>query len=517
MPNIKLYILAFFPFIISCNDSSVQSVEPVSLTNPINLVNDDFNKALVDFSDTLMLSFYNANNNKLLWLDDSLNLNKKASDLLKFIGDLNAYGLQPAKYFSEKEFSLLSDISKDTLLTSTFIVLACDLMWGNSSFESKQSPFRKPKKNKLNYISGISAKINNSSISDLLENCQPKHSQYISIVNALKVYVKRTGISKNKIKVPSNKQDSANHMKFVAKALLIHGFIDSLMIDDTLLKDAIKEFQFEHGLNQDGVVGRNTSKLLSRSPFDYYLRAVLALDKWRQKERWAEHRIEINIPEYRLRYYEGGHEVRTHKVIVGNIKAQTIEILDSVEYLVVYPYWYVPRSIINNEMLPKARKDSSYFRRKGFELLSGRTVINSDNINYNKAFRYTVRQKGGSSNALGLVKFIFPNPSSIYLHDTPSKKLFNKDIRAFSHGCIRLHNPLDLAFEILETDGGSYTSKKVKELISNKERTRINLKNKLPIFVHYTLVSARDSSIIFNEDIYSIDKKSINSLKEIYK
>jgi len=167
-------------------------------------------------------------------------------------------------------------------------------------------------------------------------------------------------------------------------------------------------------------------------------------------------------------------------------------------------------------MLPKAIKDSTYFRRKGFEILIGRTVINYDKIDYNTSFRYTVRQKGGSSNALGLIKFIFPNSSSIYLHDTPSKKLFNKEVRAFSHGCIRLQNPLDLAYSVLNDDSSSYNKEKVKQLISEKQRLRINLNNHLPIYIHYTLASVLDSTIVFHEDIYKKEIETLEKLKKMF-
>ena len=140
----------------------------------------------------------------------------------------------------------------------------------------------------------------------------------------------------------------------------------------------------------------------------------------------------------------------------------------------------------------------------------------TDNIDYNSSFSYTVRQKGGSSNALGLVKFIFPNPSSIYLHDTPSKKLFKKEVRAFSHGCIRLQDPLDLAYVVLEDDQSKYNKEKVRKIIENKERTRLNLNNKLTIYIHYTLASVLDSSIVFHEDVYNKEKESLKVLKKMF-
>lgn len=499
-------------FFISCG----QKKEPVHVEqqSPLELVNADFFKLLPSCSNAFVVELYELNTNKLIWCGEDLSLNSNGLELIGVFESALDFGLNPANYLTKDELSSKSPIDRDTMLTSCFVRFVSDLNYGMLAVDSA-TPFPLVNFDRKLLFENFKG-FGEDSLLALISSFEPAHYQYQQLVLALKKYVRRTGLSTQKKKVKSNKQDSLNNLNAAAEALVIHGLLDTVDLDHGVLTNAIKVFQKEHGLNADGVVGSKTAKLLSKSPYDYFLSAVLALDKWRKKEVWGKDRIDINIPGYSLRYFKNDSLDRLHKVIIGNVKAQTIEILDSVEYLVVYPYWYVPRSIINHEMLPKARKDSTYFTRKGFEILKGRKVVAAENLDYNGSFRYTVRQKGGASNALGLVKFIFPNPSSIYLHDTPSKRLFSKEVRAFSHGCIRLQNPLDLAYKVLADDGSAYSKKRVKEIIKNKERTRINLNKKLPIYVHYTLASVIDSNIVFHEDIYNREKASIKAIRRVF-
>ncbi|MDG2370856.1 MAG: L,D-transpeptidase family protein [Flavobacteriales bacterium] len=518
MDNFKKKIFIFFKLplfliFVSCEQELIQVVE---VTSPYETVNDKLKKVVKPLGVSALREFYAFNNDNLIWINDSLIFNEKAGNLIETLNNAENYGLVSSSYLGAYDLNELSPISKDTLLSSVFIDFIYDLNCGVFPDKILTSPFPAAVRNKEELVARLAEMVDTSSIEEIIFSCSPRHSQYITLLTALKKYNLRTKLVADQVNVPSNKKDSLNYLSYAAKALVIHGFLDSENVSDSIIISRVKDFQFEHGLNSDGVVGTKTAKLLSKSPFSYFLSAALALDKWRKKDIWSQNRIDINIPGYKLRYFQNNELVRLHKVIIGNVKAQTIEILDSVEYLVVYPYWYVPRSIINHEMLPKARKDSTYFKRKGFEILKGRTLVDSDNIDYNSSFSYTVRQKGGSSNALGLVKFIFPNPSSIYLHDTPSKKLFNKEVRAFSHGCIRLQDPLDLAYVVLEDDQSKYNKEKVRKIIENKERTRLNLNNKLTIYIHYTLASVLDSSIVFHEDVYNKEKESLKVLKKMF-
>jgi len=512
-------IILVFLLFGSCNEKPEKTKETKEIKEELSsleIINNNFKQVLDNLDSSLVFNFYKLNNSKLIWVNHSLQLNDKALAFIKLIENAENYGLISSSYIGELNINELNTISKDTLLTSNFIKFINHLRWGILPYSDINSPFPISIIDKKDLVINTASIFNNSSLEELIFSCSPKHSQYYALLEVLLKYNLRTQLLKDRVKVPSNKQDSTNYLIDAAKALVIHGLLDSTNVSDSLINTKIKQFQFEHGLNSDGVVGAKTAKLLSKSPFDYFITAALALDRWRKKEIWANNRIDINIPGYKLRYFKNNKVNRLHKVIIGNIKAQTIEILDSVEYLVVYPFWYVPKSIVNHEMLPKAIKDSTYFRRKGFEILIGRTVINYDKIDYNTSFRYTVRQKGGSSNALGLIKFIFPNSSSIYLHDTPSKKLFNKEVRAFSHGCIRLQNPLDLAYSVLNDDSSSYNKEKVKQLISEKQRLRINLNNHLPIYIHYTLASVLDSTIVFHEDIYKKEIETLEKLKKMF-
>ena len=503
--HVKFFGFIFFILCVSCTEST-SHVVPEKI-DPIVELNKDFLQILSSSDTSSIFDFYRFSGNKTLWLNNDLELNDRGKKLIDIISHAEDFGLFTHHYHLLDSIGQLEGISKDTALTKCFIEFAIDLKWGLLPMSFFKSRFSLPKYNKKQFIELIGKKINDLQIDDLLLECQPKHPQYLSIIKSLKKFNARSNRSRDYVKVPTQKQDSLKSYQKSIEALKIHGFIDSTYNNDSLLTLAIKDFQIEHGLNPDAVIGSNTSRLLSKSPFDYFLYAVTALEKWRKREEWRENRIEINIAGFELRHFKGNQETRRHKVIVGKKRTQTSEMMDSIEYLVVYPYWNVPSSIVFNELLPKARKDSTYFSRNSYEVLSGRNIVNSRSINYNASFPYKVRQKGGRSNALGLLKFIFPNTDHIYLHDTPSKALFDKDVRAFSHGCIRLQDPLDLASDLLDIDKNEYKIDTVKAIIKQRKRTRINLNNTLPIYIHYTMASGNNNSIVFHEDIYKKDEK----------
>jgi murein L,D-transpeptidase YcbB/YkuD len=178
----------------------------------------------------------------------------------------------------------------------------------------------------------------------------------------------------------------------------------------------------------------------------------------------------------------------------------------------------VPRKISVKEILGKAQKDSTYLTRNNYEVFDySRNVIEPTSVNWNEvdenSFNYLVRQKGGGSNALGLVKFIFPNKRAIYFHDTPSKYLFNNETRAYSHGCVRVHKALDLADYLLKSDNNKYTIDSVYTYIKKRKQKPIALNTKLPIYMYYATTSADSlGTITFYNDVYKIDEKLIAEL-----
>jgi len=202
-----------------------------------------------------------------------------------------------------------------------------------------------------------------------------------------------------------------------------------------------------------------------------------------------------NIPEYRLHVVENGKEVLAMNIVVGKAANRSEIFSDELKHVVFSPYWNVPRSIVRNEVYPAMKRSSSYLRRNNMEVTgySGGLPI--------------VRQKPGRHNALGGVKFIFPNSYNIYFHDTPSRGLFEKEKRAFSHGCIRLHQPFDLAAYLLQ-DKPEWTEAKIKAAMDQSTEKWVALDVPVPVFITYFTSWVDKGGILhFADDIYGHDKK----------
>jgi murein L,D-transpeptidase YcbB/YkuD len=214
---------------------------------------------------------------------------------------------------------------------------------------------------------------------------------------------------------------------------------------------------------------------------------------------------------------EANQEKESFNVIVGKKRTPTPVFSSSIEKVIANPYWTVPRSI-TFEMLHKIRKDSTYLARNGFFVINGREeVVDPSVIDWNSddplGKRYWLRQINSKYNALGQIKFIFPNDYSVYLHDTQSKSLFRHKNRMFSHGCVRLENPDKLA-QYLTSTYTHQSNQNIEHLLSNSAREEINLSEKVKIHIQYITCSATENTdLIFYNDIYNLDQKE---LKEVF-
>jgi len=207
--------------------------------------------------------------------------------------------------------------------------------------------------------------------------------------------------------------------------------------------------------------------------------------------------IVINIPSYQLTYFKNGKPALISKVVVGKTMNKTAVFSADMKYIVFSPYWNVPKSIIRKEILPAIAKNRNYLAKHEMEW-------NGDNL----------RQRPGPKNALGLVKFLFPNSNSIYLHDTPSKSLFDEEKRAFSHGCIRIEKPKELANLILKDDK-NWTPEKIEAAMNSGVETWYTLKNKIPVYIGYfTAWADNDGNIHFYQDVYERDEQLASLLFE---
>lgn len=289
---------------------------------------------------------------------------------------------------------------------------------------------------------------------------------------------------------------------------------------DEQLVEQVKMFQKRNGLGDDGIIGKNTIIALNESAESKVnkLKASLERSRWVDIGEVDEF-IVVNIAHYHLYYIDHKKAAYTSKVMVGKINKQTPVFRDDLTTVVLNPTWTLPFSISSTETLGKLKKDPQYLQKHNMVLLNSKGEIVSDaGIDWNKYsrghFPYTVRQEPGPHNALGQVKFLFPNMYAVYLHDTPSKSLFAKEARAFSHGCIRLQNPLNFALFLLERDQpGEWTMEKIQAIVKTEKTKNIRLKTSVPIYLMYWTAAIDENGLVyFTRDIYDRDEAIIKAL-----
>lgn len=317
--------------------------------------------------------------------------------------------------------------------------------------------------------------------------------------------------TKNEFKIG----DSSEILINVKNQLYLLGDIEvtnqSKLFDSSLFY-GVKNFQNRYGLKSNGILTKQTLLQLNR-PIETLIKTI-QLNLTRRKlelPKNLEDYVVVNLPEFKLHTYYYSEETSSYKVIIGKTtkKTQTKIFNDTIEYLVFCPYWNIPKGIIIKEILPEIKKNKNFLHQNNMEVTTHQgEIIPSTRINwsiYTKNFPYAIRQRPGKKNALGKVKFLFPNPYSIYIHDTPEKKLFSKETRTFSHGCIRVETPLKLAFYLLRYNK-NYSQQKINQIIKNGKQTYIKLKNKVPIYItYYTAWVDSSGKLNFRADIYDRD------------
>ncbi len=274
------------------------------------------------------------------------------------------------------------------------------------------------------------------------------------------------------------------------------------------LTPVIKAAQEKAGLKPDGVVGpRTVAALAGTSKAERVEKVLVALEqlRWLPSDLGST-RVFINEPAYTVRYIEDGTEKLNMRVVVGKPANQTSFFYDEIEQVDYNPYWGVPQSILVNEMLPRLRRDPGYLDRAGYEVTDAKgRRISSSSVPwgaYGAKIPYNVRQTPSEANALGELKILFPNKHAIYMHDTPQKELFKRDVRAFSHGCVRLADPRGMAAAVLGTSV-DYIAEKLKQGHSSEKVTR-----KIPVYVAYfTAWPDKNGKVEYFVDVYDRDAR----------
>jgi L,D-transpeptidase YcbB len=285
---------------------------------------------------------------------------------------------------------------------------------------------------------------------------------------------------------------------------------------DATLSAGVKSFQSRHGLTPDGKLGRDTVKQLNVPLATRVVQLQDALERWRWlPPQFTQPPVVANIPEFVLRAFDEQHKVALsmHVVVGKAMRTQTPVFTKDMRYIVFRPYWNITPSIQRGEIVPSITRNRNYLASKNMEIYdsSGKVITDgavSDAVLAQlRAGKLSVRQKPGKDNSLGLVKFIFPNENNVYLHSTPAQQLFSQSRRDFSHGCVRVEKPAELAAWILR-DQPPWTLDRVQQAMqSGPDNQQVNLKTPVPALIFYiTAIVEEDGSVHFYDDIYGHDK-----------
>lgn len=482
----------------------------------------------------LLFDIYRKNQFQPLWTDQD-----NIKQLLTAIAGSAEEGLIPDDYHLqaisrfahelETAPSLAKQLEYDLLLSDALILLAQHKRHGKVNPREVEerlnldSPTPRP-----SLIDTFLNALRTTTVRKALDELEPAHMAYASLKKALSRYRKIAGAGGwQSVPVgPSLKpgmEDSrvqALRARLAVTGELTRGSTHPLFYDD-VLEGAVRSFQTHHHLESDGIVGRATLAELNLSVAHRIGQIRVNLER----ARWVMHdmpksSIVIDIAGFNLQYYHQGQLVWKTKVMVGEPFNQTPVFRSAITYLVLNPTWTIPPDIVKNETVPRILTDKDYLAKQRLRVLtsSGEEVAPATipwGQYLSKHLPYTLRQDAGQDNSLGLIKFIFSNPYHVYLHDTPSKSLFDRAQRAFSHGCIRVQNPFNLGKMLIANDPGNpVTEARFDQILASGKTTTIFLKEPLPIFLMYLTANAENGQVQFMPDLYQRDKGILDALKD---
>ena len=410
----------------------------------------------------------------------------------------------------------------ELLLTDAFLIYGAHLLAGKVNPETFDPGWHARRK-----VADLAEKLEDAltsgSIEKTLQSFLPQQPGYEALKEALahyKVLLVEEGWGRIPDGSKLQKGDRNERVALVRKRLLgteqtAHLTSDEEDLFDEALEQAVRQFQELHGLDVDGVIGPATLAAMNVPLEDRIRQIELNMERWRWLPQDLGTRyILVNIPQFALTVMEKSETVMRMKVIVGKKYRRTPVFSDRMTYLVLSPFWNVPPKIAVKDKLPIIRKDPEYLTREHFRVFQGRGTkaeeIDPVTIDWSKLtpdnFPYRLRQDPGPGNALGPVKFMFPNKFNVYLHGTSSPELFKQNVRTLSSGCIRIEKPIDLAVYLLQDDP-DWTQQRILEVIEKNEEQTVQLKNPLPVHLQYWTAWVDDNKQVnFREDIYGRDK-----------
>ncbi|QKD03852.1 L,D-transpeptidase family protein [Mesorhizobium loti] len=476
-----------------------------------------------------LIAYYQANPD-FIWISGT-SLNSRAQDAVRVLGEAASYGLTPADYTvdvpaansaSGDDAAKLKDLVRfEMALSARVLRYAHDAQNGRVEPNRMTGYYDFPAK-PLDLGGVLKTLAHTQEVRTYLESRHPQNAEY----QALRVELESLQASaeneivvdpKLLLKPGETSPELPKLLTLIARSLDddmggTYGEVLSRLASSEVyvpeLVPLIKAVQVKEGMKGDGVIGPRTVALLAgSSKADRLLKVQVALEelRWLPSDLGSP-RVFINQPAFTASYIDNGQELLKTRAVIGRVTNQTAFFYDQIKQVDFHPYWGVPQSIIVNEMLPRLRSDPGYLDRAGYEVTDAKgRKIPSSSVNwgaYGANIPYNVRQQPSEANALGELKILFPNKHAIYMHDTPQKSFFKQDMRALSHGCVRLQDPRGMAAAVLGTDV-DYIAEKLKHGHSTEDVTR-----KIPVYVAYfTAWPDMSGKVEYFGDVYDRDSR----------
>ncbi len=497
-----------------------ETLDSATIITPA-IVKDNERKIAIDtaqlsvFKSQLLVNFYKSSGYETVWG----NLKKRQFVLFQ-LEKAEDYGLNPADYHVkklqdfEKKISELNDkqlIAYDLNLTMNFQKFLLHLYKGKLDPKKLYTDWElKAKSFNVNEV--LITAFNDDNLETALLKSQPKTYTYQKLINALKLINTFPEDSVHRIqsadKIVLN--DTNSEVIKIKKRLR---FWKDLPKSESLSAvynqktfDAVKKFQSRHGLISDGVVGKGTVAALNYSKEKRKHQIIANLERWRwYTDEFTGNYLIINIPDYSLQVVEEKDTVLSRNVIVGTNKRRTPILTSTLKTIVFNPTWTVPPTILKEDVVPSMQKNRNYLAKKNITIYDKTgTVVDPQDWNENNPHAYRYVQKPGRSNSLGLMKILFPNNHSVYLHDTNHRGSFDRQNRSMSSGCVRIENPLDLAEHLLN-DAKNWSTEKIDSLIVTEKTTGVRITKKYELYQWYWTAWSEPNQLQFRPDIYNLD------------
>ena len=477
--------------------------------------------------------FYTTRAYEPIWVQDG-GLGVRGQALVRRLVDSDRHGLIPSDYAAAEIAARQNESDPKALADLEILMTAALLQYGQDLKEGRVAPsrvnaelFLEPEKVDIGRL--IAGAATAPDIGAFLDGLAPQSLQYARTVDALGAYraiaaaggwetlpegeTLKVGMRDPRVPILRRRLRDAGD--------LIGEPSTDPELYDPQLEAAVRHFQYRHGLDQDGAIGKNTRGAFNVPVEDRIQTLILNLERRRWlPDNLGDRYVFVNMAGFELKLVEGDKTVFDTKVVVGTPFHRTPVFSGDMSYVVVNPYWHIPPSIARNEILPSVKKDVNYLASKNIRVFSDWSAnayeVNPHSVDWSQVSRrgmkYKFRQDSGPSNALGRAKFMFPNRHNIYLHDTPSKHLFKQSTRSFSHGCIRVQHPLDFASFVLRDQPG-WTRDKIDQTVDAGARKIVNLPQSIPVHLTYlTNWVNKDGSVYFRRDIYDRDKLLADAL-----